>query len=130
MLAGTENSLYAIDGQTGERVWQRKTGKIQETAVTPIPGTDLILCTQDLGSKSRLTAVDVLTGSELWESDKVKGDVMQLAVDPEQDIVAIVLVKDARGGIGGLKRKPVIHVLALSTGDELWHLCGQRRQAP
>ncbi|MBV9217541.1 MAG: PQQ-binding-like beta-propeller repeat protein, partial [Acidobacteria bacterium] len=121
VLTATEKSLYAIDAQTGEQVWRRKTGKIQETAVTPVPGTDLVLCTEDLGSKSRLTAVDLMTGNELWESDKVKGDVMQMAVDPEQDIAAIVLVKNARGGIGGLKRRPVIHVLALSTGEELWH---------
>jgi hypothetical protein len=74
-------------------VWRRKTGKVNETAVTPVPNTDLILLTRDLGSKSRLEAVDVLSGSRIWESDKVKGDVMQLAVDPESDLIAVVLVK-------------------------------------
>src|SRR2546423_12393191 len=39
VLAGTEKSLYAIDGKTGERVWRRETGKISETAVTPVPNT-------------------------------------------------------------------------------------------
>ena len=96
-------------------------GRINETAVTPIPGTDLILFTRDLGDKSRLEAVDLLSGESIWQSDKVKGDVMQLAVDPANDLVAVVLVKDARGSVGSeLKRKPVIHVLKLSTGDELW----------
>src|SRR3982750_2913340 len=79
VLAGTERSLYAIDGQTGERIWRRETGKINETAVTPIPGTDLILFTRDLGDRSRLQAVDILSGESMWRSDKVKGDVMQLA---------------------------------------------------
>src|SRR6478735_12119775 len=97
VLAGTEKSLYAIDGQTGERIWRRETGRINETAVTPIPGTDLILFTRDLGDKSRLEAVDLLSGESMWRSDKVKGDVMQLAVDPANDLVAVVLVKDARG---------------------------------
>jgi outer membrane protein assembly factor BamB len=121
VLAGTEKSLYAIDGQTGERIWRRETGRINETAVTPIPGTDLILFTRDLGDKSRLEAVDLLSGESIWRSDKVKGDVMQLAVDPANDLVAVVLVKDARGSVGReLKKKPVIHVLKLSTGDELW----------
>src|ERR1041385_2230439 len=57
VLAGTERSLYAIDGQTGERIWRRETGRINETAVTPVPNTDLILFTRDLGDKSRLEAV-------------------------------------------------------------------------
>ncbi|MBP6214437.1 MAG: hypothetical protein KA447_15465, partial [Pyrinomonadaceae bacterium] len=49
ILAGTEKSLYAIDGQTGERLWRRSTGKIGETAVTPVPDTDVVLFTQDVG---------------------------------------------------------------------------------
>ena len=121
VLAGTEKSLYAVDGQTGERLWRRETGRINETAVTPVPGTDLILFTRDLGDKSRLEAVDLLSGAGVWQSDKVKGDVMQLAVDPPNDLIAVVLVKGARGNVGReLKRKPVVHVLKLSTGDDLW----------
>jgi outer membrane protein assembly factor BamB len=85
VLAGTDKSLYAIDGQTGEQLWRRSTGKINETAVTPIPDTDLLLFSQDLGDKSRLEAVDLMTGARIWQSEKVKGDVMQLAVD-ENDL--------------------------------------------
>src|SRR5436190_11978000 len=62
VLAGTEKSLYAIDGQTGERIWRRSTGKINETAVTPVPDTNLILFSRDVGEKSRLEAVDLLSG--------------------------------------------------------------------
>ena len=121
VLAGTEKSLYAIDGQTGERIWRRETGRINETAVTPIPGTDLVLVTRDLGDKSRLEAVDILSGAQIWQSDKEKGDVMQLAGDLAGDVIAIVLVKDAKGNAGDeLKRKPVVHVLRLSSGEELW----------
>ena len=62
-----------------------------------------------------------MSGNMLWESEKVKGDVMQLAADPENDLVAVVLVKDPRGKAGeGLKRKPVVHILQLSSGEELW----------
>jgi outer membrane protein assembly factor BamB len=121
VLAGTERSLYALDGQTGERIWRRETGRIEETAVTPVPDTDLVLFSRDLGSKSRLEAVDVASGATLWQSEKVKGDVLQLAADPANDLIAVVLVKDPRGGASdGLKRKPIVHVLQLSTGDELW----------
>jgi outer membrane protein assembly factor BamB len=121
VIAGTEKNLYAIDGQTGTTLWRIKTGKINETAVTPVPNTDLILLSRDVGDKSRLDAVDLLSGERLWESDKVKGDVMQLAVDPESDLLAVVMVKDASGNSGReLKRKPVVHVFQLSSGDELW----------
>src|SRR5215213_4974329 len=78
VLSGTERSLYALDGQTGERLWRRETGRINETAVAPVPNTDLILLSRDLGDKSRLEAIDLLSGERIWQSDKVKGDVMQL----------------------------------------------------
>jgi outer membrane protein assembly factor BamB len=121
LLAGTERSLYAVDGQTGERLWRRSTGRIEETAVTPVPDTDVVLFSRDLGSKSRLEAVDLATGSTLWQSEKVKGDVLQLAADPSNDLLTVVLVKDPRGSAGdGLKRKPIVHVLQLSSGEELW----------
>src|SRR5688572_14880620 len=121
VVAGTVNSLYAIDGQTGERLWRRQTGSISETAVTTVPDTDLLLITRDLGSKSRLEAVDLISGSSVWQSEKVKGDVMQLAADPAADLIAVVLVKDARGSIGSeFKKKPVVYVLRLSDGSELW----------
>src|SRR5690242_3343716 len=118
VLAGTERSLYALDGQTGERIWRRETGRIEETAVTPVPDTDVILFARDLGSKSRLEAVDLVSGATLWQSDKVKGDVLQLAADPANDLLAVVLVKDPRGDANsGLKRKPIVHVLQLSSGE-------------
>ncbi len=121
VLAGTERSLYALDGQTGERLWRRETGRINETAVTPVPDTDLILFTRDLGSKSRLEAVDVISGATVWQSDKVKGDVMQLAADPESDLIAVVLVRGAKGDSDdGVKGKPIVHVLRMSDGEELW----------
>ncbi len=121
VLAGTDSSLYAVDGQTGERLWRRKHKGLNETSITPVPNTDLILLSLDEGSKSRLEAIDLLSGASIWRSDKVKGDVLQLAVDPSNDLIACILVKDAKGNSGEtLKRKPATHVFRLSTGDELW----------
>lgn len=121
VLAATDKSLYAVDGSTGERLWRRETGKIAETAVTQIPDTDLVLLSLDLGSRSRLEAVDLATGARLWQSDKIKGDVMQLAADPELDLLAVVLVRNPRGKADGkFDRRPDVHVLQLSTGEELW----------
>ena len=121
VLAGTNSALYAIDGQTGERIWRRNHKGLDETSITPIPSTDLILLSSDEGDKSRIEAIDLISGERIWRSEKVKGDVMQLAVEPEQDLLAVVLVKKAKGKIGEeLKREPVIHVLKLSDGEELW----------
>jgi len=121
VIAGSENSLFAIDGQTGERLWRKRTKGLDETSITPIPSTDLILVSTDEGDKSRVEAVDLLSGETLWRSDKVKGDVMQLAVEPQNDLLAVVLVKKAKGKVGEeFKRSPVVHVFRLSNGDELW----------
>jgi len=121
VLAGSENSLYAFDGKTGERIWRKKTRGLDETSITAVPATDVILISTDEGDKSRMEAVDLISGETLWRSDKVKGDVMQLAVEPAQDLLAVVLVKKAKGKIGEeFKRSPVIHVFQLSNGDELW----------
>jgi outer membrane protein assembly factor BamB len=121
MIAGSERSLYAIDGKTGQTLWRRSHGGLDETAITPVPGTDLILVSLDEGDKARLEAVDIATGNALWRSDKVKGDVMQLAVDPDNDLMCVVMVKKAKGKPGDeFKRTPVIHVLQLSSGNEIW----------
>ncbi|MBA3693564.1 MAG: PQQ-binding-like beta-propeller repeat protein [Acidobacteria bacterium] len=121
MLAGTDNSLYAVDGQTGETLWRKRTRGLDETSITPIPATDLILVSTDVGDKSRVEAVDLLSGATLWRSDKVKGDVLQLAVEPSADLLAVVLVKKAKGKVGEeFKRTPIVHVFNLSNGEELW----------
>ena len=121
VLTGTNNSLYAVDGQTGETLWRRRTKNLNETSITPIPSTDLILVSTDEGDRSRVEAVDLLSGGSLWRSDKVKGDVLQLAVEPEQNLLAVVLVKKAKGKIGDeFKRTPIVHVFNLSNGNELW----------
>ena len=121
LIAATERSLYALDGQTGETVWRRNVGNLDETAVTPVPGTDLILLSLDEGKKSRVAALDLSTGEAIWTSDKVKGDVMQLAVEPDKNLLCAVLVKNPRGNAGEvLKRQPQVAVFDLQTGDLLW----------
>jgi outer membrane protein assembly factor BamB len=121
LLAGSDSSLYALDGQTGEQLWRKRIKGLDETSITPIPSTDLILVSSDEGDRSRVEAVDLLSGATIWRSDKVKGDVMQLAVEPQADLLALVLVKKAKGKVGEeFKRSPVVHVFQLSNGEELW----------
>src|SRR6266550_1360244 len=121
LLVGTEKSLYALDGETADVLWRRKNVKLDETDVAPVPGTDMLLLNLESGSKTRLEALDLMTGEPLWRSEKVRGAVMQMALDQNTNLLAVVLVRDARGKVReGLKRKPVIHLFEVSTGRELW----------
>ncbi len=121
LLVGTDNSLYAVDGNTGEIVWRRKHKGLDETSISTIPETDLVLLALDEGDKSRLEAIDLLSGDIVWRSEKVKGDVMHLAVEPNSDLLCVILVRKAKGKSDDeLKRKPIIHVFSLSNGKELW----------
>jgi outer membrane protein assembly factor BamB len=121
LIVGTEKSLYAIDASSGETVWRRKDVSLDETDVAPVPGTDLLLLSFEKGDKARIEAVDILTGDLIWRSEKIKGAVMQTSVDPENNLLAVVLAKDAKNRArDGFKRRPLLHVLDLATGDELW----------
>ena len=121
IVAGTEKSLYAVDGSSGEILWRRKDTSLDETDVAPVPGTDLVLLSFEKGDRARIEAIDLLTGQAIWRSDKIKGAVMQISVDPEFNLLAIVLAKDAKNRAReGFKRRPLVHVLDLASGDELW----------
>src|SRR5215210_527545 len=73
LIAGTEKSLYAIDGASGEILWRRKDTSLDETDVAPVPGTDLVLLSFEKGDRARIEAIDLLTGDAIWRSDKIKG---------------------------------------------------------
>ena len=121
VIAGTEKSLYAIDGAGGQILWRRKDTSLDETDVAPVPGTDLLLLSFEKGDKARIEAVDVLTGNSIWRSEKIKGAVMQISVDPANNLLAVVLAKDVKSRArDGFKRRPLLQVLDLATGDELW----------
>ncbi|HLN98307.1 MAG TPA: PQQ-binding-like beta-propeller repeat protein, partial [Pyrinomonadaceae bacterium] len=121
LLVGTEKSLYAIDGQNGETLWRRKDASLDETHVAPVPGSDLLLLSFDKGERTRLEAVDLLTGDTIWKSNKIRGALMQMAVDPTAGLLALVLAKDAKAHADdSLKRHPLLHVLDLGSGEEIW----------
>ena len=121
LLVGTEKSLYTVDAETGEILWRRKDVKLGETDVAPVPGTDILLLSLDLGDKSRLEAIDQLTGATLWRSDKVRGQIMQMAGDVDASLIVVVTVKDAKGkATDELRRKPVVYALDLQDGKQQW----------
>jgi outer membrane protein assembly factor BamB len=121
IVVGTEKSLYAVSGETGEVLWRRKDVRLDETDVAPVPGTDMLLLSLEKGDRTRVEATDLFTGDALWQSDKVKGGVMQMAVDTNSNLLAAVFVKDTKDRArDNFKRRPVVHVFDLKTGDELW----------
>src|SRR5258707_3089039 len=121
LKVGNEKSLYAVDGETGDVLWRRKHAKLDETDVAPVPGTDMLLLNLESGSKTRVEALDLMTGEPLWRSDKVRGAVMHMALDLNANLLAVVLVRDAKGKAkAGFKRKPVIHVFNITNGEEPW----------
>ncbi|MCX7640258.1 MAG: PQQ-like beta-propeller repeat protein [Pyrinomonadaceae bacterium] len=121
VLAGTERLLYGIDGKTGEILWRKSYSSVDETSVAIVPGTDLILVSLDIGERARIEAVDLLSGNSIWLSDRIKGDVLQLAVEPQEDLLVAVSVRKTKGKLGErVMRSPVLHVLRLSDGKELW----------
>lgn len=121
LVVGTEKSLYAVGGERGEVLWRRKGVELDETDVAPVPGTDMLLLNLEKKERTRVEAVDLFTGEALWQSEKVKGGVMQMAVDANEKLLAAVFVKDAKDRAReGFKRRPVVHVFDLQTGEELW----------
>ncbi len=121
LIVVTEKSVYAVDGETGEILWRRKDVRLDESDIAPVVGTDLLLLSFEKGGKTRVEAADLMAGNTLWQSDKIKGGVMQMAVDPENDLAAVVFVRDAKSGPKeGFKRRPTVHLLNLATGEELW----------
>lgn len=121
VVVGTERSLYSVDGESGEVMWRRKNVRLDETDVAPVPGSDLILVTFESGNKTRVEAIDLLNGDSLWRSEKARGAVMQMALDPNSGLLAAVFVQKARGKPRqGFKRKPVVHVFDIRNGNELW----------
>ena len=121
LVVGTEKSLYAVSGETGEVLWRRKNVRLGETDVAPVPGTDILLLSFENGDRTRVEATDLFTGDQLWRSDKVKGGVMQMAVDTDNRLLAAVFVKDTKSRArDGFKRRAVVHVFDLGTGNELW----------
>jgi outer membrane protein assembly factor BamB len=121
IIAGTEKSLYAIDAANGETLWQRKDTSLDETDVALVPGTDLLLLSLEKGDKARIEGVNAVTGASIWRSDKLKGAVMQISVNPDENVLAVVLAKDAKSRPReGFKRRPLVHVLNLGDGKEIW----------
>ncbi len=121
ILLGTEKSFYAIDSDSGEVLWRRKDIRLDETDVAPVAGTDLLLLSFEKDDRTRLEAIDIFTGDSLWRSDKVRGAPMQMALDTDNNLLAVTMVRNAKGRtLGGIKRRAEVYVFDLRRGEDFW----------
>ncbi len=121
VLVGTETSLYCLNPENGQISWQRDDLKgINEYETREITGTPLLLVGDNSGAvmkKTKLFALDLLTGKTIWETDKLRGTTVQIAPDYEKDLAVFLTIENN----SQTKAKPDITALRLTTGELLWH---------
>lgn len=120
VLVGTKGSIYVLDSETGAQVWSRADlPGVEEYEVDEITGTPLLLVSDTSGTftkNTRLFALDLLTGKNIWQTEKLQG--ATVAVEPvyEKDLVLLVTVPSNAGNKG----KPKVTALRMTSGDLVW----------
>lgn len=121
VLVGTAGNLYALDPENGNALWTRNDlSGVEETEVHQIENTPLLLIGDPKGyaqAKTKLLAVDLLTGTTLWESDKVQGHAVEVAVNYEKGLALILTVSNNHA----TKDKLDIYAVDYGNGQVLWH---------
>jgi outer membrane protein assembly factor BamB len=121
ILLATEQSLYGIESDSGDILWRRKNLKLDETDVAPVSGTDILLLSLQKDDRTRLEAIDIFTGDTLWRSERVRGAPMQMAIDLENNLLAVAMVRDSRGRAdSAVKRRAEVYGFDLRRGEEFW----------
>ena len=121
VMVGMENKAVAMmDGATGKQIWTRTDlGEIKEDEYTELAGTPLILFADNSGwaqRKTKITAVDVLTGATVWQTEKMLGYTVEVSPLYKKDMLVFLTIRDNRMN----KDKPDIFALKMSTGELLW----------
>ena len=120
VAAGVSNGVVMLDGATGKPIWQRNDlGDIKEEEYTELPGTPLILISDNSGwaqRKTKITALDTLTGTTVWQTDKMLGFTVEVTPVYKKDMIVFITIQDNRRN----KDKPDVFALKMSTGELLW----------
>ncbi|HEV2861076.1 MAG TPA: PQQ-binding-like beta-propeller repeat protein [Pyrinomonadaceae bacterium] len=120
LLVGAKGALYALDGETGKEIWSRSDlAGAEEYEVESIAGTPLLFVSDNSGAfkkGTRLFALDLLSGQNVWETGKLRG--ATVAVEPvyEKDLVLLVTVENNSAN----KAKPHLTALRMTTGELVW----------
>ena len=120
VMVGMDKSIAMIDGASGKQLWTRNDlGEIKEDEYTELPGTPLLLIADNSGwaqRKTKLTAVDTLTGATVWTTDKMLGYTVEVSPVYKKDMLVFLTIRDNRMN----KDKPDMFALKMSTGELLW----------
>jgi outer membrane protein assembly factor BamB len=120
VMAGLSNGLTMLDSASGKALWQRNDlGEIKETEYTELPGTPLVLISDNSGfaqRKTKLYALDTLTGETVWQTDKMLGFTVEVSPVYKRDMIVFLTIRDNRTN----KDKPDIFAVRMSTGELLW----------
>ncbi len=120
LLVGTGTSIYSLDPETGNELWARPDlAKISEEEIHQIEGTPLLLIGDPQGflsGKTALYCLDLLTGKNLWETEKIKGHAVEITVNPKLGIAIIITVVSNKAA----KDKLDIFALEYGNGKVLW----------
>ncbi len=117
---GQSGGLAMIDGLSGKKLWERSDlGEIKEEEYTELPGTPLLLVSDNSGwaqRKTKITAINTLTGETVWQTEKMLGFTVEVVPVYQKDMVIFLTIRDNRM----TKDKPDIFALKMSTGDLIW----------
>ncbi len=120
VMVGTKTGVAMLDGASGKTLWTRNDlGEIKEDEYTDLAGTPLVLFADNSGwaqRKTKLTAVDAMTGETVWQTEKMLGYTVEVAPVFQKDMLVFLTIKDNRMN----KDKPDIYALKMSTGELLW----------
>ena len=121
VMIGTKTGGVAmLGGADGEQIWTRSDlGKIDEAEFTELAGTPMVLISDNSGwlqRKTKLTAIDSMTGETIWQTEKMLGFTVNVSPVFEKDMLIFLTIQDNRQN----KDKPDIFALKMSTGELLW----------
>jgi outer membrane protein assembly factor BamB len=120
VMVGQTTGVVMLDGASGKPLWTRADlGEIKENEYTELPGTPLVLISDNSGwaqRKTKLYALDTLTGETVWQTEKMLGYTVEVSPVYSKDMIVFLTIRDNRMN----KDKPDIFALKMSTGELLW----------
>ncbi len=119
LLVGTDDGVSCFDPESGKVLWKRDYKKPSESQVQEIHGTPILLVSENSGwgqPKTKLTALNLIDGTTLWESEKIKGATVNVLPVYPKNMVIVTTVQNASAN----KDKPDIIAFDMVDGSVLW----------